>query len=60
MHIGECLYLTLIDEVAPSPKIVPRGSDGRYEVMRNSKRLIKDSVLSICYPVTHIHIIVII
>jgi len=60
LHIGECLHLPLIDEVAPPPEIVPRCSGGWYEVMRNSKRLIKDSVLSMCYPVAHIHVIVIV
>jgi hypothetical protein len=60
VHIGECLYLTLIDEEAPPPKILPRCPGGWYEVVYNSKRLINDSVLSICYPVTHIHVIVII
>jgi len=59
-HIGECLYLTLIDKVASLPKIVPRCSGGWYEVMNSSKRLIKDSTLSKCQAVTHIHVIVII
>ena len=60
LHIGECLYLTLIDKVASPPKIVPRCSGGWYEVVDNSKRLIKDSVLSMRYPVTHIQIILMI
>ena len=60
LHIGECLHLTLIDEVAPPPEIVPRCSGCWYEVMHNSKWLIEDPVLSIGYPVTHIHVIVII
>jgi hypothetical protein len=56
-HIGKYLYLILIGEVTLPPKIVPRCSSGWYEVMHNSKRLIKHPVLGIRYPVTHVHVI---
>jgi inner membrane protein len=39
-HIGEYLYLSSIDEVAPPPKIVPRCSSGWHEMMYNSQWLI--------------------
>jgi hypothetical protein len=60
LHISEYRHLTLIGEVDLPPKVVPGCSSGWYEVMHDSERLIKDSVLSMRYPVAHIHVILMI
>ena len=58
--LANTVYLTLIGEVALPPEIVPGCPSGWHEVMHDSKRLIKDPVLSMRYPVAHIHVILMI
>src|SRR5215470_142304 len=60
LHIGEYRHLTSICAVALPPKVVPGCSSGGHEVMHDGKRLVKDPVLSMRYPVTHIHVILMI
>ena len=59
-HVGKRLDLTLIDEIAASPEIVPGRPGGRYEVTDDGQRLVDDVKSRERKPVTHVHIVMVI